>query len=67
MNPPGEPPDRRGLASLYHGLQFAVTTLLGLAAGHWLDRRFGTSPFGTLGGLFGGAALGMYYLARALK
>lgn len=55
------------MGGLYHGLQFGITALLGLTLGYWLDRKFHTTPLGTLGGLFGGAAIGMYNLTRALK
>lgn len=55
------------MGGLYHGLQFAVTAVGGLAVGYWLDGRFQCAPLGTLGGLFLGAAVGMYVLARAVK
>lgn len=48
-------------------MQFAITALGGLAVGHWLDGRYLPAPMGTLGGLLGGAALGMYLLARSMK
>ena len=48
-------------------MQFALTALLGLGVGVWMDHRFLPSPLGTLGGLFIGAAVGMYILARSLK
>lgn len=63
----GPPPPKPPMAGLAHGLQFAVTVFLGLAAGYWLDGRYGWSPVGTLLGFFGGAALGMYQLARAFR
>lgn len=66
--PSSKPPRKKGgMEGLYHGLQFAVTTMAGLAAGYWLDQRFLPMPLGTLGGLLIGAVVGMINLARALK
>jgi hypothetical protein len=56
------------MGGLAYGLQFAIMTFLGLAGGYWLDQhKFLPSPLGTIGGLFGGAVLGMYVLAKALS
>jgi hypothetical protein len=65
--PPGSEPPQKTVAGLFHGFQFALTILLGLALGHWLDLRRGWTPFGTLGGFFGGAVVGFYQLARAFR
>ena len=35
------------------GLEFAVAILLGVFAGQWLDRRWGTSPWLVVLGLYG--------------
>jgi hypothetical protein len=44
------------------GIGLAVTVLLCLAAGHWLDGKLGTEPlFFLLGGLFGMAAAGYHF------
>jgi len=48
------------------GFEFAVTILLGLALGRWLDRRAGTAPWLLILGVFIGAAGGFYSLYRAL-
>ncbi|MBI4387309.1 MAG: AtpZ/AtpI family protein [Elusimicrobia bacterium] len=49
-------------------MQFALTALIGMAAGYWLDQhRYLPSPIGVLGGLFTGAVAGMYLLVRSLK
>lgn len=55
------------MGGLYHGFQFAIITLLGMAAGYWLDQRLLPSPLGVLGGLFVGSALGIYILTRELR
>ncbi|MBI5211530.1 MAG: AtpZ/AtpI family protein [Elusimicrobia bacterium] len=55
------------MGGLYHGLQFAVTAIGGLAVGYWLDQRCLPSPLGTLGGLFLGAVLGMYIMVREMR
>lgn len=47
------------------GLQFAITLLVGLAAGSWADRKFGTSYL-VLVGVFGGAGAAFYSMYRQL-
>ena len=64
---PPESKKNQDFGGLYHGMQFAMTALLGMGAGYWLDQRYLPAPLGTLGGLFIGAAVGMYVLAKALK
>ena len=48
------------------GIQFALTILLFLAFGWWLDGKFGTSPFLLLLGTLLGAVGGFYKLYRTL-
>ncbi len=48
------------------GLQFAISILLFLYIGQWLDRRFGIAPWGTLGGVFIGAGAGFTSIYRRL-
>ena len=67
QDPSKKPRKRSDLGGLYHGLQFAVTTMVGLAAGYWLDQHYLPAPLGTLGGLLGGSIMGMYILARTVK
>jgi len=64
---PPNSPKKQSLGGLYHGMQFAMTALIGMGIGYWLDKKYVPSPVGTLGGLFVGSALGMYFLARSLK
>jgi F0F1-type ATP synthase assembly protein I len=46
------------------GLELAGATA-GLAfVGYWIDRRFGTQPWGILGGVIIGLAGGLYNLVR---
>ncbi len=67
-NQPSSPtPKKSDLGGLYHGMQFALTTLGGLAAGHWLDLHYLPAPLGLLGGLLCGSVVGMYVLARSLN
>jgi F0F1-type ATP synthase assembly protein I len=61
------PPAKNNREGLFHGLQFGLTILGGLAAGYWVDKEFGCSPAGALLGFFGGAAAGFYSLIRAMK
>lgn len=65
--PDGGPPKKGPLEDLTHGLEFGLTALLGLGAGFWLDKKWGTSPGFLLGGFFLGAVLGMINLARRMK
>ncbi len=48
------------------GLQFAITILVFLFFGEWLDRKLGTAPWLLLLGVFIGAGAGIYSLYRAL-
>ena len=49
------------------GLQFAVSIVLFVYLGQWLDRRFGTSPLFLLLGLFVGAGGSFYAMVRRLN
>jgi ATP synthase protein I len=49
------------------GVELAVTILIGLFAGQWVDRRLGTGPWVLVLGMFAGAAAGFYSLYRTLK
>ena len=46
------------------GLQWALSTLLFLLAGWWLDGKIGTVPLFTILGAFVGAGAGFYSLYR---
>lgn len=48
------------------GLQFAISLLLFLYAGQWLDRRLGTSPLFLLLGVFVGAGASFYSMYSKL-
>jgi F0F1-type ATP synthase assembly protein I len=48
------------------GLQFAASILLFLYAGQWLDRRFGTSPWLMMTGVFLGGGGAFYSMYRRL-
>ena len=69
-NPEGESEDRRAsrAASKYAGigLQFAASVVLFLYAGNWVDRRYGTSPWGVLLGVFVGASAAFFSMYRRL-
>ncbi len=41
---------REHAAYLHIGLQLAITILLGVLGGYWLDGRFGTAPWLTVAG-----------------
>ncbi|MEP7383763.1 MAG: AtpZ/AtpI family protein [Gemmatimonadota bacterium] len=48
------------------GLQFAISVLLFLYAGQWIDRRLHTAPWGVLGGVLVGASAAFYSMYRRL-
>ncbi|MEO8945894.1 MAG: AtpZ/AtpI family protein [Gemmatimonadaceae bacterium] len=48
------------------GLQFAVSIVLFVFAGQWLDRRLGTGPVFLILGVFLGAAGSFYSMYRKL-
>ncbi len=49
------------------GLQVALSIVIGLAAGVYLDRKFGLTPWLTLTGLFLGIAAGFRNIGLAIK
>ena len=53
-----------GLAGV--GIQFAVTLILFLFLGQWLDKRLGTTPWLLIVGVLVGASAGFYSLYRKL-
>ena len=54
---PFGPQDQLAIASL--GTEFALTEILGAAAGYWLDRKLGTLPWCLVGGVLVGFVLGL--------
>ena len=57
--------DQLQIASL--GTEFALTEILGAAAGYWLDTKLGTLPWCLVGGVVLGFALGMWRVISAAK
>lgn len=49
------------------GFQLALSVVLGLVFGDWLDDRWQTTPWLTITGLFLGLASGLYQLIRLLN
>jgi ATP synthase protein I len=49
------------------GMELAVSTVVGLLGGRWLDQKLSTEPFLTIVGLLLGVAAGFVSLFRALK
>jgi hypothetical protein len=66
MNEPGQ-----GLGYLVLfteiGFTLLVTTLIGVAAGYWLDGRLGTLPVLSLVGFFVGAGLGSWAIYKLVS
>jgi ATP synthase protein I len=48
------------------GLQFAVSILVFLYLGQWLDRKLGTAPWLLMAGVFLGAGASFYSMYRKL-
>lgn len=63
------PPDQvRALGALsVVGLSFVLALVIGVAAGVWLDRHAGTSPWGVLIGFAVGVAAGILNVYRATR
>jgi ATP synthase protein I len=63
------PPDQvRAIGALSTvGLSFVLALAIGVGGGVWLDRHFGTSPWGFLGGFVLGAAAGILNVYRATR
>lgn len=49
------------------GLSLAVTLLLALGAGYWLDQKLGTTPLGFLGGAVFGMLGAFYHLYKVYR
>ena len=49
------------------GLSFVLALVIGVGGGVWLDRHFGTSPWGFLGGFLLSAAAGILNVYRATR
>jgi ATP synthase protein I len=61
---PDEGPSMTEFAGV--GLQFAVSILVFLYLGQWLDRKLGTAPWLLMGGVFLGAGASFYSMYRKL-
>jgi F0F1-type ATP synthase assembly protein I len=48
------------------GLQFAVAVIVFFYAGQWVDRKFGSDPWGVVVGVFVGAGAAFYGMYRQL-
>lgn len=57
--------DHAAISSL--GMEIAISEILGVGLGYWLDKKFGTLPCWLLVGAVLGCALGFYQVLRAVK
>jgi len=64
--PKGRGPAVSGAEFAGIGVQFALTILVFVFAGIWLDRRLGTTPWLLLICVFAGAAGGFYSMYRTV-
>jgi F0F1-type ATP synthase assembly protein I len=70
VEPPESPhvtPDRDSVSYLGIGTGLAVTLLLAMGVGYWLDERFGTGPVFILAGAAFGMFAVFYHLYKAYK
>jgi ATP synthase protein I len=49
------------------GIEFAISVVIGLLGGQWLDGRFGTEPYLMIVGLLFGVTAGFRGLIRAAR
>ena len=49
------------------GFSLLVTTLIGVLAGYWIDKQFGTLPVFVLVGFFVGAGSGTVVIAKVVS
>jgi len=65
VSPSSPPPSGSNIwRHVYAGTSLALTILLFTFGGIWVDRRFGTKPWGTLVGAFAGIGAGLYNFIR---
>ena len=70
--PPADRKDRWGdslreIAPLLGlGMQFAMTIVLCVGLGYWVDSHYGVKPWGTLGGGVFGIAAGFYHFLKTV-
>ena len=68
MAPPGEESSWKALAELSSiGMTLVLATVIGLAAGYYLDRWLGTSPWLVMIGLGLGIVAGFVNFFRSVK
>ena len=63
-NPPSKVSGAGAAAGM--GLQFAISVILFLLAGQWLDKKFGTAPLFLMILVFAGAGASFYSIYRRL-
>lgn len=49
------------------GIELAISVLLGVWIGRWMDGRFGTDPVFLLIGIFAGMAVGIWAVIQLIK
>ena len=49
------------------GIELAVFLVVGVLGGNWIDEKYGTAPWGILGGVAFGIAGGVRTLVRTVK
>jgi len=56
-----------GWRHVFAGTTFAITVVLGVFVGYWVDGRYPTDPWGTLIGAVLGVVAGFYNLIKEFK
>lgn len=68
IKPEPNPPDSINVGSFAGaGLQFAISLVLFLLLGQWIDRKLGTSPVFLIAGVFIGGGAAFYSMYRKLS
>lgn len=68
LTPDPKPPESINVGSFAGaGLQFAITLVIFLFLGQWIDTKLGTSPIFLLAGVFIGGAGAFYSMYRKLS
>ena len=57
----------KGIVMLAAGTELAILVLAGLFLGNWIDRKWGTQPWGILAGTLVGTATGFYNFVRIIN
>jgi F0F1-type ATP synthase assembly protein I len=67
VTPPSSPSGSSLWRHAFAGMTLAITLLVGVYAGVWVDKRWDTEPWGVLAGAVLGMVVGFYNLLKEFK